>query len=154
MTKLQDEIQQTRPFTSPEQEAHLSIVRTASMLTDGLDQVLRTEGLTTAQYNVLRILRGAPPSGLCRNDVRGRMLTRMPDMTRLLDRMEAAGLVRRTRDDEDRRQVTTQITEAGVQALDRLAAAVASEHARRLGHLDASQLETLIELLASIREPG
>ena len=95
MTDLQQEIRQTRPFTSAEQEAHLSIVRTASLLTDGLEQVLKPAGLTTAQYNVLRILRGAEPNGLCRNEVRDRMLTRMPDMTRLLDRMEATGLVSR-----------------------------------------------------------
>jgi DNA-binding MarR family transcriptional regulator len=154
MTRLRAEIRQKRPFTSAEQEAHLSIVRSASVLIDGLEQVLRPAGLSLAQYNVLRILRGAEPDGLCRNDVRDRMLTRMPDMTRLLDRMEASGLVSRTRDTEDRRLVTTRITAKGTRLLKQLADAVAAEHRRRLGHLGRRQLQTLIDLLGVIREHG
>ena len=152
MTRLRDEIRQQRPFTSAEQEAHLSIVRTASVLIAGLEQVLKPAGLSLAQYHVLRILRGAEPDGLCRNDVRDRMLTRMPDMTRLLDRMEASGLVSRTRDTEDRRLVTTRITAKGTRLLKQLADAVAAEHRRRLGHVGRRQLQTLIDLLGVIRE--
>lgn len=152
MTRLREEIRQKRPFTSGEQEAHLSIVRTASLLADGMEQVLKPAGLSTAQYNVLRILRGAEPGGLCRNDVRDRMLTRMPDMTRLLDRMEAAGLVSRARDAEDRRMVTTRITATGLRLLDRLEQDVAAEHRRRLGHLGRERLRTLIELLGVVRD--
>jgi DNA-binding MarR family transcriptional regulator len=149
---LQHEIRQTRPFTSAEQEAHLSVVRTAGLLSDAMDQVLRPAGITGAQYNVLRILRGAEPAGLCRNEVRDRMLTRMPDMTRLLDRMEAAGLVRRTRNAEDRRMVGTHITEKGMALLDSLDSAVTAEHQRQLGHLGPERLRSLIELLAAVRE--
>ena len=149
---LQHEIRQNRPFASAEQEAHLSIVRTAGLLSDAMDQVLRPAGITVAQYNVLRILRGAEPDGLCRNEVRDRMLTRMPDMTRLLDRMEAAGLVRRVRNAEDRRMVGTHITEQGLALLDSVDAAVAAEHERQLGHLGAERLRTLIELLAAVRD--
>lgn len=152
MTTLRDEIRQTRPFTSAEQEAYLSIVRTAGLLVDSLEQVLRPAGLTRAQYNVLRILRGAEPDGLCRNEVRDRMLTRMPDMTRLLDRMEAAGLVSRERDTEDRRQVTTRITARGSRLLDGLEKEIVAEHTRRLGHLGPERLRTLIELLGAVRE--
>lgn len=152
MTTLRDEIRQTRPFTSAEQEAYLSIVRTAGLLVDSLEQVLRPAGLTRAQYNVLRILRGAEPDGLCRNEVRDRMLTRMPDMTRLLDRMEAAGLVSRERDTEDRRQVTTRITARGSRLLDGLEKDIVAEHTRRLGHLGPERLRTLIELLGAVRE--
>ena len=155
MTKtLRDEIQQIRPFGSLEQEAYLSLVRTAAVLTDQLEQVLGTVGLSSAQYNVLRILRGAEPNGLCRNDLRDRMLTRMPDMTRLLDRMEAAGLVSRARDAEDRRLVTTRITDKGRGLLDELEDQVAAEHRNRLGHLGQENLARLIELLGDVRESG
>jgi DNA-binding MarR family transcriptional regulator len=150
---LRNEIRQTRPFRSPEQEAHLSIVRTAGLLGDALEQILRPAGVTTAQYNVLRILRGSEPKGLCRNEVRDRMLTRMPDMTRLLDRMEAAGLVSRQRDTEDRRLVSTRITRRGIELLDSLEEDVAAEHRRLLGHLGPQRLQTLIDLLAAVREP-
>jgi DNA-binding MarR family transcriptional regulator len=149
---LRDEIRQRRPFQSLEQEAHLNIVRTAGVLSDSLDQVLKPAGITLAQYNVLRILRGAEPDGLCRNELRDRMLTRMPDVTRLLDRMEAAGLVRREREVEDRRMVRTRITDPARRLLSDLDASVAAEHRRRLGHLSEAQLRTLIELLGAARE--
>jgi DNA-binding MarR family transcriptional regulator len=148
---LRDEIRQSRPFQSLEQEAHLSLVRTAALLVDGFERMLRPAGITGPQYNVLRILRGAEPGGLCRNDLRDRMLTRMPDVTRLLDRMEEAGLVTRSRDADDRRLVTTRITERGRQILDEMDAAVVEEHRRALGHLDDAQLRTLIDLLARAR---
>ena len=152
MSQLREEIRQQRPFGSPEQEAYLSLVRTAALLTDSLEQKLKPAGLTTAQYNALRILRGAEPDGLCRNEVRDRMLTRMPDMTRLLDRLEAMGLVSRVRSDEDRRLVSTHITAKGRRLLDKLEQPVEDEHRARLGHLSRAQLKTLIELLAAVRE--
>jgi DNA-binding MarR family transcriptional regulator len=153
MTKeLREEIQQKQPFRSLEQEAHLNIVRTAAVLTDQFEQLLAPFGITPSQYNVLRILRGSEPKGLCRNEVRDRMLTRMPDMTRLLDRMERAGLVVRTRGTEDRRLVSTGITEKGRQILDQLEGPVAAEHSRRLSHLDETQLHNLIDLLGQVRE--
>ncbi|HSJ09881.1 MAG TPA: MarR family transcriptional regulator [Longimicrobiales bacterium] len=150
-SQLRDEIQQTRPFESREHEAFLALIRTAALLADSLEKVLRPAGVTTAQYNVLRILRGSE-EGLCRNEVRDRMLTRMPDMTRLLDRMEQAGLVSRTRSTEDRRVVSTHITEAGRAVLDKLAGPVSDEHERRLGHLGTERLDALVTLLAQIRE--
>jgi DNA-binding MarR family transcriptional regulator len=149
-TTLRDSIRQQRPFASLEQEAYLNIVRTAADLTDGMEQVLRPAGLSGAQYNVLRILRGAGAGGLCRNDVRDRLLTRMPDVTRLLDRMEAAGLVTRARDSEDRRLVTTRLTPHGRAVVDGLDEAVAAEHRRRLGHLDPADLQALIDLLGRV----
>ncbi|HEY0670724.1 MAG TPA: MarR family transcriptional regulator [Longimicrobiales bacterium] len=152
--ELLSEIQQTRPFKSLEQEAFLNIVRTASVLQDSFDQVLKPAGITSAQYNVLRILQGAEPDGLCRNEVRDRMLTRMPDMTRLLDRMETSGLVSRTRDSEDRRVVTTRISTKGSRLLEKLDRAVAGEHERRLSHLTKTQLKSLIELLSAVRRGG
>src|SRR5947209_16625049 len=113
-------IRQTKPFSSLHQEAMLSVVRTSTAMSDAVDELLRPHGVGSTQYNVLRILRGAGPAGLCRNELRDRMLTRMPDVTRLLDRMEDAGLVARARDNEDRRMVSTRITEAGLKLLDKL----------------------------------
>lgn len=149
---LRDEIRQRRPFGSLEQEAHLSVVRTAAVLGDKLDQLLKSSEITSAQYNVLRILRGAEPDGLCRNELRDRMLTRMPDMTRLLDRMEEAGLVTRERQSHDRRMVKTHITDRARRLLSSLDDTVADEHRRRLGHLSRTELKTLIDLLGRARE--
>jgi DNA-binding MarR family transcriptional regulator len=145
-------LRQRRPFRSAEQEAFLALVRASTALSDALEQVLRTEGLTLAQYNVLRILRGAEPAGLCRNEVRDRMLTRMPDMTRLLDRMEALGLVVRARTSEDRRLVTTRVTDRGMQILDRLDEAVIAEHRRSFAHLTKEQIRSLTALLDLVRD--
>ena len=151
--ELRTEIRQTQPFKSLEQEAHLNLVRTAGVLSDGIEQVLKPSGVTGPQYNVLRILRGAEPDGLCRNDVRDRMVSRMPDMTRMLDRMEAAGLVSRCRDEEDRRMVTTRITPKGLELLGEVDSLVAAEHKRRLGHMTEDQLRKLIELVGLARDP-
>ena len=150
---LKDEIQQARPFGSLEQEAFLSVVRTSAQLTDALEQVLRPAGISLAQFNVLRILRGSQTTGLCRNELRDRMLTRGPDMTRLLDRMEAAGLVVRIRSTEDRRLVSTHISEAGLSLLASVDDAVEQEHHSRLGHMGEESLRALIDLLRRIREP-
>jgi DNA-binding MarR family transcriptional regulator len=149
---LREEIRQRRPFESLEQEAHLNVVRTAAILSDSLDRVLKPAGISLAQYNVLRILRGAEPEGLCRNELRDRMISRMPDVTRLLDRMEEADLVRRERSTDDRRMVRTRITDRGSEILDRLAPQVTEQHRRGLGHLNESQLRSLIELLGQVRD--
>ena len=151
---LLDELRQRKPFGSDAEEAHLSISRTAAALAEGIDAVLRPHGLSATQYNVLRILRGAGPEGHCRNEIRDRLVTRMPDVTRLLDRMEEAGLVTRERDAADRRLVSTRLTARGRELVDALDGPVAAEHARRFGHLDAAQLRTLVDLLALVRRPG
>ena len=127
-------------------------MRTAAGLTDTLEQVLRPEGITTAQYNVLRILRGAEPGGLCRNEVRDRMLTRMPDMSRLLDRMEGAGLVVRARREDDRRIVSTRITRQGLQALDRLESLVVDAHVKQFAHMSPPDVRALVAMLDRVRE--
>jgi DNA-binding MarR family transcriptional regulator len=148
---LREDLRQRKPFTSLEQEAQLNVVRTASLLVDSFEQMLRPYGITATQYNVLRILRGAEPDGLCRNELRDRMLTRMPDVTRLLDRMEDVKLVARARDSEDRRLVSTRITPKGLRLLDELDEAVTQEHMRRFHHLNKTQLKSLIELLNAVR---
>jgi len=151
---LQEEIKQTRPFASREHEAHLSVIRTAAVLTDEDEQFLRPYGVTATQYNVLRILRGAEPNGLCRNEVRDRMLTRMPDMTRLLDRMEEAGLVVRSRESDDRRMVRTKIATSGLNILAELDGAIEREHKSRFARLSDDELRSLIQMLAKVRDDG
>jgi DNA-binding MarR family transcriptional regulator len=137
---------------SPQQEAFLSIVRAEVALTGAVEAVLEPYGLSATQYNVLRILRGAGAGGLCRNEIRDRLLTRMPDVTRLLDRMEEAGLLERERRADDRRQVETRLTRKGRELVDRLDAVVEAQHQRALGHLTPDQLRTLNRLLALVRE--
>jgi DNA-binding MarR family transcriptional regulator len=119
-SSLATALKQNRPFVSLEQEVYLSILRTASELSHAVDQVFRPFDITPSQYNVLRILQGAGTDGLCRNEISERMVTATPDMTRLLDRMEKAGWVTRERAEEDRRQVSTHITKAGMELLARL----------------------------------
>lgn len=152
---LLDELRQKKPFSSLEEEALLSIVRTSAVLMDDFERMLRPYGITATQYNVLRILRGSEPHGLSRNDLRDRMLTRMPDVTRLLDRMEQAGHVARVRDETDRRLVTTRITRPALRLLAKLDAAVAADQQRRFEGTAAADLRSLIAVLAALRDrPG
>ena len=149
---LRDELRQRKPFTSLEQEAFLSIGRTEAVLRDAFERMLKPHGISLTQYNVLRILRGAGAGGLCRNEIRDRLISRMPDVTRLLDRMEEAGLVTRVRDAEDRRLVSTRMTPRARQLVNALDALVTAEHGRRLGHLSRAQLRSLVDVLALVRE--
>ncbi len=148
---LRHELRQQKPFGSLAQEAFLSLARTEAQLREGIERLLEPQGLTLTQYNVLRVLRGAEAGGLCRNEIRDRLVTRMPDVSRLLDRMEAAGLIHRVRSTEDRRQVNTTLTPKGRKLVNELDAPMAKAHEKQLGHLDAKQLKTLIELLALAR---
>jgi DNA-binding MarR family transcriptional regulator len=153
-SSLRDQLRQQKPFRSLYQEAFLNLARTETVLHDGIDRVLHPHGLSLTQYNVLRMLRGAGADGLCRNEIRDRLITRMPDVSRLLDRMEEAGLVSRVRSTEDRRLVNTTLTRRGRTLVDQLDDAVAQEHERQLGHLSGPQLKTLIELLSLARAKG
>jgi len=118
---------------------------------DRFELFLRPYGITGTQYNVLRILRGAEPEGLCRNELRDRMLTRMPDVTRLLDRMEEAGLVERTRDTEDRRMVSSRITKKSMQLLADLDPLVADNEKHFFAGISRDQIQTLIDVLDVVR---
>jgi DNA-binding MarR family transcriptional regulator len=133
-----------------EEAVFLEIVRTAEALSRPVTQLLKTEDLSSAQYNVLRILRGCP-EGLTCGDIGDRMITRDPDITRLLDRMEKRQLVSRGRDQKDRRVVLTRITSEGLALLDRLDEPVHDLHQRLLGHLGPERLLTLREILESCR---
>jgi DNA-binding MarR family transcriptional regulator len=149
---LQQDLRQSKPFSSLQHEAYLSVVRTSSTLMDRVEDLLKPYGISATQYNVLRILRGAGQGGLCRNELRDRMLTRMPDMTRLLDRMEDAGLVKRSREQDDRRMVLTQITARGRELLGELERPLTQLHREQLSRLTEDQLRTLIDLLTLVRE--
>jgi DNA-binding MarR family transcriptional regulator len=149
---LQQDLRQKKPFSSLEQEAYLSVVRTTSVLSDRVEDLLKPFGISGTQYNVLRILRGAGEEGLCRNALRDRMLTRMPDMTRLLDRMEEAGFVTRSRERDDRRMVLTRITARGRDLLGELDRPMNELHREQLAGLSDEQLRTLIDLLRVVRE--
>lgn len=148
---LRLELRQQKPFASLAQEAFLSLARTETVLREGIERLLEPYKLTLTQYNVLRVLRGAESGGLCRNEIRDRLVTRMPDVSRLLDRMEEAGLIHRVRSTEDRRQVNTTLTPKGRKLVNELDVPMAKLHEKQLGHLEAKQLKTLIDLLALAR---
>jgi DNA-binding MarR family transcriptional regulator len=148
---LRTEIKQTKPFGSLAEEAHLNIERTAAVLGHAFAEGLKPYEITSTQYNVLRILRGAGSEGLCRNEVRDRLIAQVPDVTRLLDRLEDAGLIERERSTEDRRLVSTRITTTGLALLKKLDGPVLAMHQRLLGHMSDKQLKTLTELLGLAR---
>ncbi len=140
-----------RPSAACAEEAvFLELLRTTDLLSRALAQVLKTENLSGTQYNVLRILRGAP-EGLPCGEIASRMITRDPDVTRLLDRLEKRGLVSRCRETRDRRTVLTRITPAGLKLLSRLDQPVQSTHRRQLGPLGQKRLQELAQLLLAAR---
>jgi DNA-binding MarR family transcriptional regulator len=139
-----------RRVGGPEETAFLDLLRTADMLSRGMVGVLKAEDLSTTQYNVLRILRGSP-AGLPCGEIASRMITRDPDVTRLLDRMEKRGLISRTRETHDRRLVTARITPEGLELVDRMDEPVQEIHRKHLGHLRKDRLKALSELLAAAR---
>jgi len=151
-TRLQDEIKQTKPFARPGDEALLSIVRTASVLEHAMNETLRPFGLTMTQYNVLRILQGAGAAGLCGREIGERLVSRVPDVSRLLDRMADAGLVSKERDSADRRHVTTRITARGRRLLADATPALVEAEGGRMERLSARSVRALIEALELIRE--
>jgi len=150
-SRLQAEIKQTKPFASLEHEAILGLLRTAAIVDHATDEALRPYGLTGTQFNVLRILRGAGTDGLCGREIGERMITRVPDVPRLLDRLEKAELISRVRDRDDRRHVVARITTKGKQLLDEIGDASSPVEAW-FKRLNQQQLRTLIDALDAIRE--
>ena len=137
--------------TCAEEEAFLDLLRTADALSRGPARVLKREGLSATQYNVLRILRGAGEAIPC-GELANRMITRDPDITRLLDRLEKRGLIARSRQTRDRRTVLAWITPNGLKLLARLDQPVREAHRRQLGHLGGRRLQTLTNLLRVARQ--
>jgi DNA-binding MarR family transcriptional regulator len=139
-----------RKTGSAEEAAFLDLLRTTDMLSRGLVRILRSEELSSTQYNVLRILRGAP-DGLPCGEIANRMITRDPDVTRLLDRLEKRDLISRCRETTDRRTVMSRITPEGLGLLARLDEPVQTAHRKQLGHLGRERLRSLAELLSVAR---
>jgi DNA-binding MarR family transcriptional regulator len=150
---LQQEIYKRQPFDSPAQEAFLNVMRTQAQLAADLDGVLKPLGLSAATYNVLRILRGAGESGRMCHEIGEHMVTRVPDVTRLVDRLEKSGHVSRERSSRDRRVVHVRITPQGQTITAGLDAPVMDLHQRQLGHIPQDELARLSELLVKARHP-
>ena len=140
-------------FDSLEQEAFLNLWRTYDRLRAPEDELFARYDLTPQQYNALRLLRAAHPGTMPTLALAGRLVSRAPDITRLLDRLEQRGLVRRDRPAQNRRVVQVAITDAGLELLRDLAAPLRDCHTRQLGHLSAPQLRQLAELLRDARQP-
>jgi DNA-binding MarR family transcriptional regulator len=149
---LQEEIRQQRPFGSLEEEAFLSLQRTANLLLQALGRELRGHELSPAQYNLLRILRGAGSEALTCGEIAERLVSPGPDVTRLLDRLEARQLVFRERDSADRRVVRARITGEGSRLLAEIDPRVDAVLKRLLGHLGDEGLRQLSKLLEQARE--
>jgi len=137
-----------KPF-APSLEAKLfvALLRLSDRLAQDADLLIKSYGLTGTQYNVLRILRGAGPEGLPCKGIGDRMISRDPDMTRLLDRMEKRQLITRERQSEDRRVIKTRITPAGLEILKKLDGPVDELHKKQFRHLTASKLKALSEAI-------
>jgi DNA-binding MarR family transcriptional regulator len=148
---IQTEIQQTKPFSILEEEALVSLQRTADRLHWRMSEMLKAHNLSPTQYNALRILRGARDEGRSCSEIAERMINRDPDITRLVDRLERRGLVARSREADDRRVITTRITAAGLKLLDSLDRPVEDLNRKLLGPLGEQRLRTLIQLLDAVR---
>jgi DNA-binding MarR family transcriptional regulator len=133
-----------------EDQTFIALQRAADSTGQQAEQLVKANGLTGAQYNVLRILRGAEPEGLGCSGIGDRMISHDPDMTRLLDRMEKRGLITRKRQQDDRRVVKTRITPEGLSVLRKLDQPVRDLHKRQFRQMSAAQLKTLIDTLDQI----
>lgn len=150
---LQQEVGKRRPFDLPEEEAYLNLIRTAEQLSGQVRALFAEHGLSEPLYNALRIVAARGKGGLPSQSIAGDMVSRDPDVTRLVDRLAEAGYVTRTRSDADRRVVVVTITDAGRAALRRLARPLADLHRQSLGHLGPDRLRRLSRLLFDARHP-
>lgn len=149
---LSRRISQTQ-FADPLQEALLSLLVAANTLNDMMDELCEAQGITRPQYNVLRILRGVHPQGHARCEIARRMLDRAPDVTRLVDRLQASGLVKRSRGSEDQRQAVTSITAKGLRLLDRMQPEIDAVVGSRLRNLNYDDCRELSRLCGIILQP-
>jgi DNA-binding MarR family transcriptional regulator len=149
--KLQHEIQQRKPIDLLEEEAALNLIRTADLLSLRFADVLKPYAISGTQYNVLRILRGAGPEGASCKDIGNRMVTRDPDITRMMDRLESRGLITRGRAKEDRRIVTHMLTRDGMDLVNALDGPIEKANKEALGHMSRAKLRELIAILEELR---
>jgi DNA-binding MarR family transcriptional regulator len=139
------------PAVSLENRIFVALLQTADTLAQEAEQFLKAAGIPNAQYNVLRILRGAEPEGLACRAIGDRMISHDPDITRLLDRMEKRGLITRERQTDDRRVVKTRITPQGLSLLKTLDQPIHDLHKRQFRHISTARLKTLFDLLEEVR---
>lgn len=139
-----------KPVPCPEEVVFVEMMRTADLLARRPGQLLKEHDLSSNQYNVMRILRGAPEGLLC-GEIGDRMISRDPDITRLLDRLETRGLIGRCREEPDRRKVVVRITSGGLAVLAELDRPVCELHRQQLGHLAPAQIRQLTLLLKKAR---
>jgi DNA-binding MarR family transcriptional regulator len=151
MSALKHEIAQNRPFASPAEEALLNLLRTADCLQRAMQRATRRWGVTSTQYNVLRILRGAHPAGLTCSAIGERMIAADPDITRLLARLKALKLIHQQRDRRDKRVLWTHISGAGLALLAEMDETISRMPAELLGHLSTPEQEDLVRLLELAR---
>ncbi len=154
MTTLKHELKKRGPFESPEQEAVLNLVRTAALLNAKMDRFFREHDLCPTHYNILRILAGERAGGvdgLPVLEVRDRLISPVPDITRLVDKLVKQKLVRRIRTEKDRRVVLLKLTDAGQAFVEKMARPILDQHHKHLGHLSRTELSTLSQLLEKAR---
>jgi DNA-binding MarR family transcriptional regulator len=150
-SKIGDEIRQTRPFRSPQEEVIIALLRTVDVVKGRKTATFEAAGLTQQQYNVLRILRGAGAEGLPTLEIGARMIERTPGITRLIDRMLKKDLVCRERSSEDRRVVYARLTPAGLELVNELDESVDLMNRQALGKLRRKDCAPLLELLDRVR---
>lgn len=153
MAGLKLDIVQEPPFSSVEEEAFLNLLRTSDCLNRAFHLKTRDWGVTSTQYNVLRILRGAQPQGLTCSAIGSRMITVEPDITRLLARLKTLKLIRQQRNRQDRRVVWTYISATGLELLNEMDPVIQQLPQELLGRLNGAQLIELIRLLELARKP-
>lgn len=151
---LAREIHKSGPFSSPAQEAYLNLVRTFAVLSQDFDRLFRRHDLSGSTYNLLRILRGSGENGRTCGEIRDHMVWRVPDVTRLADKLVRRGLASRERGADDKRTVRLFVTAKGLRLLARLDQAVLDLHAGQLGHLADADLAALSRLLHAARNPN
>ena len=149
--RIRKAMRQKKPSRRVEDDAFVNLLRTVDALMQGVAATLKPSGLSPAQYNVLRVLRGAGPDGLACREIGERMITKDPDITRLLDRLEERDLISRSRDRADRRVITTRITDKGLRNLKELDKPIEELHVKPLGHLGEQRLRSLVDLLEAAR---
>ncbi len=151
---IEEEIRQTKPFAHPSLRATVSLLRTATVLEHAINEALRPHGITLTQFNVLRILQGAGARGLCGREIRERLIARVPDVSRLLDRMVETELIGRVRDAADRRHVTARIAPKGRRLLGVVSPIVEGLARGRFERLATPAIQQLVDALAVVRQPA
>ena len=150
---LQSEIGKRNPFAASEQEAYLNILRTAAMFSSEFERLFKRHGLSGGAYNALRILRGGGKDGKTCNDIGHDLVAQVPDVTRLVDRLERAGLAERCRCRTDRRVVYVKITKKGLEVLAKIDKPLLDLHRAQLSHMGEKRLAELNRLLVLARHP-